>query len=56
MLLQPLPDEVETAPPYAPEAPRPATALTQPPPQPDTGGAVPLMGFRPMKGQRTPTP
>ena len=55
MLLQPLPDTVETPPPSAREPARPATVLMQPPPA-DTGGAVPLMGFRPMKGQRTTTP
>ena len=57
MLLQPLPDTVETPSLSAPGfgAPRPATVLVQPQPA-DSGGAVPMMGFRPMKGQRTPTP
>ena len=51
VLLQPLPDTVETPP---PEPGRPA--IVQAPPPPDPGGAVPMMGFRPMKGQKVPTP
>lgn len=54
VLLQPLPPSDDTTPVAATTEPAPTAPLAVKKPDPDGAGNVPLMGFRPMRGQKAP--